>query len=160
MRATEKLKSIALSEQENLPRRMSIEYIDEIRKNISSQRYASSYARYNQRYQDWKYNVFKSSGGFWQLRGELMGALRSYKEGKGWFGGIPANVTDSGNVSWFGVGDKGRPVPIAQYGHWMEYGRRGQPPRPLFNPTLIEYADGKGATSANSSQRQIGRGWK
>ena len=160
MRAADKIKVFALIEEGNLPRKMSIEYIDEIRKNISAGRYASSYARYNERYKEWKYQIFKSSGSFWELRGELMASLRSYKEGKGWFGGIPAGVYDSGNVSWFGAGNKGRRVPIAQYAHWMEFGRRGQPARPLFVPTLIEYAAGKAHVTAAVSQQQIGRGWR
>jgi hypothetical protein len=160
IRAIEKIKVIALSEEDNLPRKMSIEYIDEIRKNISAGRYSTTYVRYNQRYQEWKYSVFKSSGGFWELRGELMASLKSFKSGKGWFGGVPAGVYDSGNVSWFGQGDKGRKVLIAQYANWMEYGRRGQPPRPLFGPTLIEYSAGKAKTTAATSQHQIGKGWR
>lgn len=160
IRAVDRLKRTALYEKDDLPRRMSIEYIDTIRKNIMAGKYSATYVRYNQRYQEWKYQIFKSSGGFWNLRGELMASLRSEKSGKGWFGGVPANVFDSGNVSWFGKGDKGRKVSIAQYANWMEYGRRGQPSRPLFGPTLIEYSDGKGKATASRSQEKIGRQWR
>lgn len=89
-----------------------------------------------------------------------MASLKSYKEKAGWFGGVPAGVVDSGNVSWFGKGDRGRPIPIAQYANWMEYGRRGQPARPLFGPTLIEYADGKAKVMGGNSLNQIGKGWR
>ena len=77
-----------------------------------------------------------------------------------WFGGIAAGVYDTGNVSWLGQGNKGRKVQIAQYGHWMEYGRRGQPARPLFTPTLTEYASGQASATASNSLRQIGGGWR
>ncbi len=160
MRAADKLKRLALFEKEDLPRKMSIEYIDNIRNNINTGRYSSSYAPYNNRYRIWKYFVFRSAGGFWKLRGELVTSLKSYKVGKGWFGGIPANILDSGNVSWFGKGDQGRKIPIAQYAYWMEYGRTGQPARPLFGPTLIEYSDGQAKVTALHSQRKVGKGWR
>jgi len=159
VRAVNKLKRTALVEQDNLPRKMSIEYVDAIRKNISIGRYSTTYTRYNQRYKQWKYEVFGSIGGFWKLRGDLLASLRSHKKGKGWFGGVPANVWDTGGVSWFGP-KYSRRVLIAQYAHWMEYGRRGQPARPLFRPTLIEYSEGKGNKTARNSLNQIGKGWR
>ena len=165
MRAVDGLRRIALSEKENLPRRMSIEYIDMIRLNIFTGKYSSTYPRYNDRYRRWKYMVFKSAGGFWQLRGDLVTALQSKKRtstayGATWFGGIPGNVRDTGNVSWLGKGNRGRVLPIALYANWMEYGRRGQPARPLFRPTLIEYAGKKALVRLGESRRLLMRRWQ
>jgi len=165
MRDTEKLRQTAFLEMDNLPRRMSIDYIDTIRKNIYTNRYGATYARYNRRYRQWKYMIFKSSGGFWNLRGELIAALQSKWRGatkytSQWFGGIPSNARDSGNVSWLGTGNKGRSMAIAQYAQWMEYGRSGQPSRPLFRPTLIEYASGKGAKRLGESRQRLMGVWK
>jgi len=160
MRSVEKIKAVAYSEELNLPRRMSIDYTDLIRKNLLTGKYSSTYARYNERYAHWKYQIFKSAGGFWELRGYLLNSIKSFKSGKGWFGGIPAGVMDVGNVSWFGKGDRGRPMPIALYAYWMEYGRRGQPSRPLFRPTLIEYSEGKALARIDESKTKIGEGWR
>lgn len=139
---------------------MSIEYVDDIRKNIFSGRFSSTYSPYNARYEYWKYNVFKSFGSFWYLRGELVSSLKSFKVPKGWMGGIPAGVMDSGNVSWLGKGDRGRPVPIAEYARWMEYGRKGQPARPLFRPTLIEYADTRAMVHLDNAKSLLIGAWR
>jgi len=165
MRAVDGLKRIALSEKENLPRKMSIDYIDLIRLNIFTGKYSSTYARYSERYRKWKYMVFKSTGGFWQLRNELVMSLQSKRKtstkyiGR-WFGGIPSNARDTGGVSWLGKGDKGRPLSIALYANWMEYGRSGQPARPLFRPTLIEYAEKKATVRLGQSRRLLMGRWQ
>ena len=165
MRAADRLKATAFAERDDLPRRMSIDYIDTIRKYIYTNRFGATYSRYNRRYRQWKYMIFKSSGGFWHLKGDLVTALQS-KWRKSttytstWFGGIPSNAYDSGGKSWLGTGNRGRKMSIAQYANWMEYGRAGQPSRPLFRPTLIEYASGKGTKRLSESrQRLLGR-WK
>jgi len=161
MRAVDRLKVLAESERVNLPRKMSIDYIDQIRKNIYADKYRAAYPKYSERYSVWKYLVFKSRGGFWFLRGELVTSLKSMQVKQGWFGGIPAGVLDSGNVSWFGKGDKGRRIPIAQYAYWLEYGRAGQPSRPLFRPTLIEYYEGgKALTRLGESKSTLMSGWR
>ena len=70
-------------------------------------------------------------------------------------------VMDSGKKSWFGKADKGPRKEIAWYGRMGEYGRTGQPARPLFEPTLDEYlieADGIGKR-AKESMRKIGNNW-
>lgn len=95
------------------------------------------------------------------MRGELMRSLTTIRlSAKGWLGGIPSGVMDSGNVSWLGGGDKGRPVPIALYAQWMEFGRRGQPARPLFAPTLNEYAKGGAIKRGSESLGKIRSGWR
>jgi hypothetical protein len=160
MRAIDKLKRLALADKDNLPRQMSIEYIDMIRKNIYAGTYSSTYSPYNERYRKWKYLVFNSRGGFWNLRTELITSLTSKKIRGGWFGGVPAGVHDSGNVSWLGKGNRGRRMLIAQYAIWMEYGRSGQPSRPLFGPTLIDYAAKKAPIKLEGSRKRLMGAWR
>lgn len=160
IRALRRLSTIAGHQLNDLPYRQALDYVDLVRKNINSNRYAGRYSPYSKRYADWKYNIFKATGGFWILRGELESALKTFKIGKGWMGGLPAGVTDSGNVSWLGAGDKGRPVPIALYGQWMEYGRRGQPPRPVFQPSLDEYGSSGAIKRGIESLKRIRSGWR
>ena len=164
-RAVEKLRAIALSEKDNLPRRMSIDYIDEIRSNIYSGKFNGTYRSYNPRYADWKYGVYGSIGSFWFLAGDLVTSMVAKQRmstvyTSKWFGGIPANARDTGGKSWLGKGDKGRIMSIAQYGNWMEYGRAGQPARPLFRPTLIEYSSGKALTRLGEARRRLIGGWR
>ena len=160
IRASQRVRTIAGNQLNDLPYRQALDYIDLIRKNISSDKYGATYADYNPRYASWKYNIFRSTGGFWELRGELLAALKAIKFGRGWLGGIPAGVMDSGNVSWLGIGDKGRSIPIALYGQWMEYGRRGQPARPLFGPTLDEYSGAGAVKRGIESLKRIRSGWR
>lgn len=154
----------AALEQSNLPRRMAIDYADLLRTNITSGKFDSSYAPYNMRYFDWKYFVFGSDYGFWRLRGELFRAISVFRHRdgkvKGWMGGIPSGEMDSGNVSWLGKGDRGRRLPIALYARWMEFGRRGQPERPLFQPTLVEYRAGGAVDQLFRTAARLRRAWR
>jgi len=162
-RACDKELLTAKLETDRLPFRMATDYADLIRVNITTAKYGSAYQAYNLRYFDWKYNVFNAKGHFWKLRGELLKAISvfKHKDGKlkGWMGGIPSGEMDSGNVSWLGKGDKGRRLPIALYARWMEFGRRGQPERPLFQPTLVEYRTGKAIEQFGRSMAKIKGAW-
>jgi hypothetical protein len=163
-RATEKEQTTAFLEEDRLPYRMATDYSDLLRVNITSGKFDAGYKPYNLRYFDWKYFVFGSNYGFWRLRGELFRAISVFKQRsgriKGWMGGIPSGETDSGNVSWLGKGDRGRPVPIAQYARWMEFGRRGQPERPLFQPTLVEYRTGGAVKQLAATSIKFRGAWR
>lgn len=162
IRAIDKLRVAALSERDNLPRLMSIDYIDAIRKNIYTGKFNGTYRPYNPRYSDWKYGTYSkvAIGSFWILSGDLVASLKSQKMGRAWFGGIPAGVYDTGGKSWLGRGDRGERKLIAQYANWMEYGRRGQPSRPLFRPTLGEYVSGKALTRLGEARSKLLGGWR
>ena len=151
-------------EKDRLPFRMATDYADLVRVNITTGRFDSAYQKYNERYADWKYNVFGSKGGFWKLRGELFKSIAVFRhsDGKlsGWMGGVPSGEMDSGNVSWLGKGDRGRRLPIALYARWMEFGRRGQPERPLFQPTLVQYRTGKAIEQFTRSMATIKGAWR
>ena len=163
MRAIDKIRRASIIEEDRLPYRMAIDYVDALRANIMSGKFNAGYSPYNARYFQWKYFVFRSAGGFWELRGELINAMSVFKSPtrvKGWMGGIPSGERDSGNVSWLGSGDKGRSIPIAQYANWMEFGRRGQPARPLFQPTLVEYSKEGAIRQLGITHVKIRGAWK
>ena len=48
---------------------------------------------------------------------------------------------------------------IAEYGWWMEYGRYGQPARPLFTPTRDEYANGQWKKRADDVLQKVNNSW-
>ena len=165
LRACDKILATAALEEDRLPFRMATDYSDLIRVNITSGKYDSAYQGYNLRYYHWKYVVFRAQNvGFWKLRGQLFKSISVFKHAdgklKGWMGGIPSGEMDSGNVSWLGTGDKGRRLPIALYARWMEFGRRGQPERPLFQPTLVEYRTGKAISQFARSMAKIKGAWR
>ena len=164
MRAIDKEIVTANVEADRMPYRMATDYTDLLRTNITTGKFDSSYKPYNLRYFDWKYFVFGSNYGFWRLRGELFSAITVFKHRdkklSGWMGGIPSGEMDSGNVSWLGRGDRGRRLPIALYARWMEFGRRGQPARPLFQPTLVEYKTGGAMQRLAETRRRFSSVWK
>jgi len=163
-RACDRELAVAIQETDRLPYRQAVGYADKIRENIQSGKFDASYQPYNMRYFDWKYFTFGSNYGFWRLRGELFRSISVFKERdgklKGWMGGIPSGERDSGNVSWFGQGDKGRSLPIALYARWMEFGRRGQPERPLFQPTLVQYHMGGAVQQMKLTFAKIRGAWR
>lgn len=163
-KACDKEVTVSKLEEDRLPYRQANDYADLLRVNIVSGKHTAGYQGYNIRYFDWKYNVFGSTYGFWRLRGELFKAITVFKHRqgglKGWMGGIPSGEMDSGNVSWLGRGDRGRKMPIAQYAHWMEFGRRGQPARPMFGPTMVEYSASGAIKQLGESFRKIRGAWR
>lgn len=148
----------AITERNNLPFRLAGGYVNELRRAISSGMYDGSYPPYSPRYLYWKRNVFKSNRNFWVLKSNLVRSLTAFKFGKGWIGGVPAGIMVSG-TSWFGGGDSGAARDVAQYARWMEYGRRGQPPRPLFQPVLNDFRKYDAERIGLKSLRRIAKKW-
>ena len=136
-----------------LPKKLALKYIANLRSFIMFQRGMSSYQGYNTDYADWK-SQYGKGGGFWKLYGDLFTALSVFNKQTGWFAGVPYGTLDSGGKSWFGSGNKGAPSWIAMYGSVMEEGLktsiRGSgvhPARLLFVPILKDfvYSKSKGA---------------
>lgn len=136
--ALNRLRRKVIIQENEVPMRSSVDYVNRVRMNITTQKYSGYYAPYNPRYSTWKNEHFPGSRGYWHLRGFLQMALRPFKVKGGWMGGVRSEIMVPGS-SWFGEGYSGPGISIAQYGRWMEYGRRGQPPRPLFGFTLEEF---------------------
>jgi hypothetical protein len=123
-----------------LPRDASRQYSELVRNAIINGRGIRAYAKYSPHYKAWK-DAKGFGGKFWKLQGDLERATGSYKiKDTGtvceYLGGIKAGIKDSGNKNW---GLKGPTKDIAWYGRIMEFGRKGQPARPLFGPMALKY---------------------
>lgn len=133
-----KIGSILKLEKNDLPYRNAVEFSHLIVANISTQKYAAGHAPLNTKYKEWKAKYGRSGREFWALFNKLIQRISAFKVTGGWMGGIEAGMK-VGGTSWFGKGDKGHIIDIAQYARWLEFGRRNQPERPLFQPTTVEY---------------------
>lgn len=137
-RSINKINSILKLEKNDLPFRNAVEFSNLLVDNINSQKYSAGYASLNDRYKDWKIKHGRSKKEFWSLFNRLIQRISAFKVTGGWMGGIEAGMK-VGGTSWFGKGDKGHIVDVAQYARFLEFGRKGQPERPLFQPTTVEY---------------------
>jgi len=159
---------VTVAETRDNPRKNAVDFANLLRRNITTQKFANSYAPYNDQYRKWKatYGRGRGTSDYWQLFGDLLAAITVTQVGvgrgksKGWLGGVPAGVTDQGGKSWFGKGDKGEPKVIAQYGQWGEYGRRGQSPRPVVTPTTDEYKKDGFIDQGEKSLNNVSRQWR
>lgn len=141
-----------------LPRKMALSYIANIRSFIMFQKGMVKYQGYDPDYAEWK-RQYGRGRGYWSLYGDLFTALSVFRKGKDWFGGVNYYAMDSGGKSWFGKGDRGAPKKIAMYGSVMEEGIktsiRGSgvhPARPLFTPVLKDFV-------SSASKATKGQAW-
>lgn len=147
----------AIVESDKLPYTHAVNYVNYVRSHITAGTFSSYYAPYSKRYAEWKDKYFGNRG-FWILKGHLLASLTAFRHQNGWMGGIPAGLMVEGS-SWYGDGSTGQPRSIAEYGSWMEYGREGQPARPLFVPTMLDYANPAAKTEGLLALNRIGRKW-
>lgn len=78
-------------------------------------------------------------------------------------GGIPSGVKPTEGTSWLaprGPKNPGKRKAITQYGRWGEFGRQGQPERPIFRPTMDLYFASGFKTVGKKALRDIGRLWR
>ena len=145
-----------------LNRRCAIGYSQMVLKNIMSMNRPSP--PYSKRYRSWKYEYGRM--GYpapWRLFGDLIAALTFWRgrtatgssAGRtGWYGGIPKEAMDFGGKSWFGKGNAGKSKSIAMYAAVNEARR------PIFWPTLLEYAQTEWPKQADVAMRSIRREWR
>lgn len=74
-------------------------------------------------------------------------------------GGIEAGLM-VGGTSWFGKGDRGHVVDVAEYARFLEFGRKGQPERPLFQPTTVEYWKDEFVKKGAESLKRVRGAWR
>jgi hypothetical protein len=105
-----------------LNRRLSVAYSNKVVANILSNKW--SFVPYKERYAKWKKDAGLGSEPFWKLKGDLVQSITNFRESKGWTGGIPANVVDSGGKSWFHKLNEGKikRKRIAMIGTVLEFG--------------------------------------
>jgi len=109
--------------------------------NLNSQKYANVYAPYSEMYKDWKLKQ-KVGMQYWKLYGDLVQNIKAFKVPigagqSGWIAGVVPGIIASRSSQMWGTVKKR--ILISQYARWMEFGREGQEPRPLFGPTKEEY---------------------
>ena len=148
MKALTKLEQSAKTfGQDEMQRRCAVDYFQLVVKNIMQMKFPRP--GYSKRYRNWKYEYgWSGYPSPWRLRGDLVSSLAAFKVGNGYVGGVPIGAMDQGGKSWFGKGRKGpvgKSKSIAMYGTVMEKGgvwpKAGtHPPRPVFEPTMKEYA--------------------
>jgi len=146
MKAIDKINAVLKKEKQDLPYRNAVDFSHLLVNNINSQKYSAGYAPLNTRYKEWKSKYGRSGREFWALFNRLIQRISAFKVTGGWMGGIEAGLK-VGDTSWFGKGigragkggGLGHIVDVAQYARWLEFGRKRQPERPLFQPTTVEY---------------------
>jgi len=151
--------SILKLEKNDLPYRNAVAFSHLIVANINNQKYAAGYAPLNERYKEWKSKYGRTKKGFWALFNRLIGRVSAFKVTGGWMGGIEAGHKVSG-TSWLGKGNKGHAVDIAEYARFLEFGRRRQPERPLFQPTTVEYWKEGFVKEGVQSLRKVKGAWR
>lgn len=103
---------------------------------------------YSTKYKKWKKKM--SLMGFpapWRLSGDLVAALGIFRSGIGWASGLPAKIQSSGRL-------KGSREIAA-------YARKEEKRRPIFKPTMYEYAVGSTRqTRVNKLMQKISAQWR
>jgi len=157
--ALDKLNAHVKREKNDLPYRNAIKFSNLVVGNISTQKFSAAYAPLNPRYREWKNQYGRSGKEFWALFNNLIQRISAFKVKGGWMGGIEVGVV-VGGTSWFGKGDRGHSVDVAQYATWLEKGRKGQPARPLFAPSTEEYSQNEFQKEGNQSLHKMKGYWK
>lgn len=152
-------------EKKELPYRGAVDYVNLLRRNIMTQKFAGGYAPYNPRYASWKAQYFSTTG-FWVMRGRVMNELTVYRDRhpQRWIGGLPPNLPPVQGSSWFGPPGTGKPKSINMYAYVNEYGGTYggayHPPRPVFRPTKQEYEREGFPKRVEETKNIIGRSWR
>lgn len=136
----DKVKRVIKGLVRTIPQQASREYSELVKNAIINGRGIKAYTKYSPHYKAWK-DSEGFGNKFWKLQGDLERATGSHriKETKNtceYLGGVKAGARDSGGKNWE---LKGPSKEIVTYGKWMEFGRRGQPARPLFGPMARKY---------------------
>ena len=159
LRALTRIESKTRVQAKIVPQRSAVDFQHLVIHNLTSQRFAGGYAPYSDIYQEWKLRQ-KLGMQFWKLYGDLVQNIKVFKVGgNDWMAGVVPGVMATVSSSMFGKAKGVRKVLISQYALWMEFGRRGQPARPLFRPTKTEYRRKGFITQGERALRRIGRGW-
>lgn len=149
-------------EKKELPYRCAVDYVNLLRQNILTQKFAGSYRPYNEKYADWKAQYFEAQG-YLVMRGLMVNALtifrdRGYKTR--WYGGLPPNLPLAPGSSWLYPPGHGKPKSINMYAWLNEFGGTKAKARPVFVPTKQEYEREGIPRRIEESQNIIGRSWQ
>jgi|GEM_PF-6871188 hypothetical protein len=163
LRAVGNVVSAVKFQENELPRKMSIEYVMAIRQNIASGFY--SFTSYSKEYKKWK---DKNFGGepFWKLSGNLMTHVKSFKTNDGWMGGVPEGTMERSPMNW-GM-NRSTLHSVVMYGKVIEEGgpfKKGgsikkSKARPLFWNTLYYFSFNQSPIYGEKALTQIAKEWK
>lgn len=156
--AIAKVESMVELQKTDMPYYCSVEFKNLVISNLHTQKFAGSYAPYSEIYQDWKLRQNLGMQ-YWKLYMDLVENIKVFKVRRGWMAGITPGKRATVSSSMFGKAKGTRKVLISEYARWMEFGRRGQPARPLFQPTMEEYRRDGFIKQGQKSLRRIKGGW-
>jgi hypothetical protein len=165
LRALGRIERAVKREKSDLPYRCAVDYVNLLRRNIMTQKFAGGYAPYHPRYRQWKSEYFATTG-FWVMRGSVVNALTVYRDRhpQRWVGGLPPGAGTVPGSSWFGPPGTGKPANINMYAYVNEYGGSYggsvRPARPVFRPTKQEYERSGFPKRGKESLDIIGRSWR
>lgn len=162
VRATTKVTETVFRERGVNSHLNAIHFSNLLRRNISTQRHMGGYAPLNTRYKEWKRSYGRSGREFWALFGDLLRNISPTKIGSNaWLGGVRPGSRHSGGTSWLGRGDKtSGSRDLTEIGRFAEFGRKGQPARPIVEPTTEEYSKDRWLKEAESSLRKMANKWR
>jgi hypothetical protein len=156
---------------DEMQRRCATDYFMLVAKNIRQKGAPSP--DYADAYKEWKASYGWRGMGSWELKGDLLASLSAFRDlsGKGWRGSVPYGAMDTGGKSWHygGKGSKGpqgKSRSIARYAIAGEYSRpkdhryKGQPERPVFRPSMSEYAGAGWLVRADETLALMGNTWR
>ena len=113
---------------------------------------------YSERYGGWKKKYgWQGYPSPWKLRGDLVKSLGSYRLGDGYLGGVQPGAMDSGGKSWHG---KGKAGPKGNSKSIEMYGRVEEKRRPVFTPTMEEYAKDGWQKRGDEMLKRIEADWR
>lgn len=148
---------VAGQEREDMPKRGAKKYSDNVINAISGQKYG--WPDHSIYYKSWKY-LHNYDPRKWVLKGDLLQAIDAHKlpskDYSQYLGGILQKSKDNGGKSFFG---KGASRSIVWYGKMLEYGRKGQLPRPLFVPEFESFK-GLWKLEMYRSKAELRRAWR
>lgn len=153
---------VVQKEKHELPFKCATDYVNLLRQNIMTQKFAGRYVPYHPRYANWKAQYFASTG-YLVMRGEMVKNLtvfrdRGYKNR--WYGGLPPNLPSVPGSSWFGPPGTGKAKSINMYAWLNEFGGVKSPERPVFVPTKEEYLERGIERRLKETKNAIARAWR
>ena len=138
----------------------AVKYAHLVVENIYNQKHMGNYAPLDEKYREWKEKHFPNKG-FWRLGDDLTRNISIFKYKKGFMGGVPAGVMDSGGKSWYRGGERAAPREIALYGAASEFAsvRKKQPARPIFTPSMEEFSKEEWPKQGEIALKTIAKVW-
>ena len=153
LRALNKVRSrVKLWGCDEMQRRCAVDYYQLVVENIMRRKHPIP--PYSEEYRKWKRKYGRM--GYpspWRLFGDLIRSLSAFRYANGWMGGVPPGLKDTGGKLGAG-GILSGPTEIVKYGS-IEEARR-----PLFEPTMKQYAASGWRLRGKETLQVIRKAWR